>query len=796
MRSPRLTVLLLCAAACLPSTARAQAGASVALVPVQGRATPDLVVLRPSGARGSPAVLVYRLSSDEAWERAGSMPPAAPAAPYEGFTGSLAAGRGIVAAGAADAAGAWAGSVYLHQGNGWSEGARVAWDAASARTSAAASPPEGLDMPLLMGIMQPRSRALALSPDGGTLAMAIQGVGEVRVVRRSGGGAGWEPDGTLTVEDSMGFAGPVVLAADADRVYVGAPRRRGTGTVLVFARDAAGAWALEDELAPDAPDVRAFGVALSVDDPVVAVGAPESGQVFTFRRTRDGWTAEPPLTSPDGGTDGAFGAAVAASEGELWVGAPLAAGRAGEVHRFALESDGGWRHADVIAGGTGQGSAFGAAVDVRGDLAAVGAPGANRGGGAAAVYTRADGRWTGPIWVGGLDVPAAVVGERVSCREGRAGPFHCDDVDLLAYLPLDALHAGPGERVSDTWGWADPETGREYALVGRTAGMVIVDVTAPSEPRYVGIVPANPSGARDIKTFADHAFFTGDGAGDHGLVVFDLARLRDVPDTAVTFEPDARYEGITSAHNLIMDDESGIAIPVGASGGGETCGGGLHMIDVSTPSEPSFLGCYTDDIGLIAPGRSHDGQCVVYRGPDDRYDGHNICFASNETALRILDITRPDSVQEVGLGRYPGTAYTHQGWLTEDHRYFYMNDEADELVGLTDRTRTLIWDVSELDDPVLVGEHLGPDNATDHNLYIRGDRMYQANYQAGFRVVDISDPENPSDLGTFDTTPYDGNPPGFQTGAWTAYPFLPSGTVVVTSMNEGLFLLRPRTVVP
>jgi choice-of-anchor B domain-containing protein len=369
-------------------------------------------------------------------------------------------------------------------------------------------------------------------------------------------------------------------------------------------------------------------------------------------------------------------------------------------------------------------------------------------------------------------------------------------VDLLAFLSLETLGAGRGERVSDVWGWNDPETGREYALVGRTAGMAIVDVTRPTSPALVGLVPANPSGARDIKTYRDHAFFTGDGAGNHGLVVFDLTRLRgDAPADGV-FEPDARYTGIGSAHNLIMDAESGVAIPVGASGAGTTCGGGFHMIDVTTPLEPSFLGCYTDDIGLIAPGRSHDGQCVVYRGPDSRYSGHRVCFASNETAIRVLDITDPATVEEVAKVSYPGVAYTHQGWLTEDHRYFFMNDELDELVGLTDRTRTLVWDVSELDDPVLVAEHFGPDNATDHNLFIRGDRMYQANYQAGMRVIDISDPTDPVELGWFDTTPYEGNPPGFGSGAWTAYPFLESGTVVVTSMYEGLFLLRPRPVVP
>ena len=144
----------------------------------------------------------------------------------------------------------------------------------------------------------------------------------------------------------------------------------------------------------------------------------------------------------------------------------------------------------------------------------------------------------------------------------------------------------------------------------------------------------------------------------------------------------------------------------------------------------------------------------------------------------------------IASASYPGMAYIHQGWLTEDQRYYYMNDELDELTGLAGRTRTLIWDVAELDDPVLVAEHFGSTTATDHNLYIKGDRMYQANYQAGLRVLDISDPENPVEIGFFDTTPYEGNPPTMS-GAWTAYPFFGSGTIVVSSTREGLFLLRP-----
>ena len=161
------------------------------------------------------------------------------------------------------------------------------------------------------------------------------------------------------------------------------------------------------------------------------------------------------------------------------------------------------------------------------------------------------------------------------------------------------------------------------------------------------------------------------------------------------------------------------------------------MIDIREPVNPTFAGCYTDTEGLVWQGRTHDAQCVEYSGPDGDFHGRQICFASNETALRIVDVTEKDAAVPLAAATYPGMAYIHQGWLTDDQRYYYMNDELDELTGLAPTTRTLVWDVAELDDPVVVSEYFGPTKATDHNLYIKGDRMYQANYHAGFRVVDI-----------------------------------------------------------
>jgi choice-of-anchor B domain-containing protein len=288
--------------------------------------------------------------------------------------------------------------------------------------------------------------------------------------------------------------------------------------------------------------------------------------------------------------------------------------------------------------------------------------------------------------------------------------------------------------------------------------------------------------------YKNHAYIVADGAGQHGVQVFDLTQLRDFNGTPKTFEMTNYYDQIASAHNIVINEDTGFAYSVGSSSGGETCGGGLHMIDIREPANPKFAGCFTDGkTGRRGTGYSHDAQCVVYHGPDADYQGHEICLGSNETALSIADVTDKENPVSVSIAEYPKTAYTHQGWLTEDHRYFYMNDEGDEPRGLVEGTRTLIWDLADLDEPILVGEHIATTTETDHNLYVKGNLMYQSNYGAGFRVLDISNPEEPVEVAFFDTSPIGGGG-----SSWSNYPYFKSGTIVVTGGSNGLFVLRKK----
>jgi choice-of-anchor B domain-containing protein len=327
-----------------------------------------------------------------------------------------------------------------------------------------------------------------------------------------------------------------------------------------------------------------------------------------------------------------------------------------------------------------------------------------------------------------------------------------------------------------------------------------VDVTDPSNPVYVAEVPltegAQPNLWRDIKVYRNHAYIVSDGAGPHGMQVFDLTRLRDVTSPPATLKPDTVYHGIHSAHNIVINEETGYAYPVGNSMGGETCGGALHMIDIREPKVPKFAGCYADpQTGNQKTGYTHDAQCVTYRGPDQAYQGREICFNASETAVGIADVTDKSAPKALSHVSHPNNAYTHQGWLTADQRWFFVNDEGDELAGTVPRTRTVVYDVSDLDDPIVATEYLGETSASDHNLYVRGQYMFESNYVSGLRVIDIADPMHPREVGYLDTVPFGDNTPGFA-GSWSNYPYFPSGTIVVTSMREGLFVVRHRPEQP
>lgn len=364
------------------------------------------------------------------------------------------------------------------------------------------------------------------------------------------------------------------------------------------------------------------------------------------------------------------------------------------------------------------------------------------------------------------------------CVNGMAGVYPCANIDLLTFLPLSAV--GGGE-ANDVWGWTDTLTGREYAILGRTSGTSFVDITDPQAPIFLGNLPPHTVDSiwRDVEVYSDHAFIVSEAPG-HGMQVFDLRRLRNVVAPPVTFTETAHYSGFGPAHTITINPQSGFAY----ANGSDTCGGGLHIINIQNPANPLKAGCFSDD------GYTHDAQCVIYNGPDMAHRGSEICFASNEDSLTIVDVTNKAAPVLESRTEYSGRGYAHQGWLTEDHAFFLLDDEADEHKLLVN-TRTHIWSLSDLHSPQRIGIYEAATLATDHNLFIRGNYAYEANYRSGLRILDITGVSSASlrEVAFFDVYPADDNDP--ENGAWGNYPFFPSGVVVVSGIEQGLFILRP-----
>ena len=367
------------------------------------------------------------------------------------------------------------------------------------------------------------------------------------------------------------------------------------------------------------------------------------------------------------------------------------------------------------------------------------------------------------------------------CENGLAGIFPCSGFDLISFIPLGLFNATEG---NDSWGWTDPDTQKEYALFGVENGTVFIDISTPDAPIVLGKLPTatESSSYRDIKVYKNHAFIVSEARG-HGLQVFDLAKLRNVTSNQV-FSADARLTTFGSAHNIAVNEASGFAYVVGS----EFYNGGPIFIDINDPKLPREVGGYEVD------SYTHDAQIVIYKGPDADYIGQEILVASNSIGgennqVVILDVTNKEEIIKISSFTYPDGGYTHQGWFTEDHHYFILGDELDEILkGF--KTLTRIIDLTDLDEPKLHMNFFGPTNAIDHNGYVKDSIFYMANYTYGMRALNIYElqEKNISEIGFFDTYPKNNSTSSY--GAWNVYPFFPSENILISDIDLGMFIVK------
>jgi choice-of-anchor B domain-containing protein len=389
----------------------------------------------------------------------------------------------------------------------------------------------------------------------------------------------------------------------------------------------------------------------------------------------------------------------------------------------------------------------------------------------------------------------------VPCAQGKAGEFSCQNLDLLAHVPLATL-GNSNSRGNDIWGHTDMNDGREYALMGLTNGISVVEVTDPQNPHLVSFVASQNTIWRDLKTYQyfdenrrrwmSYAYVTADAASV-GTLILDLNQLPTQVAVAATELSD------TSAHNIYIsnvDYSTGIALtnrtPYLHVAGSDKRGGAFNSYSLAAPTQPVSVykksltsrTNYSHDLSSLWVTDARRAQCV------DTNNDCDLLLDFNEDEFLLWDKTNSAAPTALSHTQYPLASYVHSGWWTEDKQFIAVHDELDEQrYSLTTRVRFFALD--NLRAPELVGEYIGPTAAIDHNGYARGNRYYMSNYERGLVVLDITNPRAPTEAGFFDTYPL-ANSASFN-GAWGVYPFLPSGNILVSDINSGLYVIRDKS---
>ncbi|CAI6331729.1 unnamed protein product [Periconia digitata] len=394
--------------------------------------------------------------------------------------------------------------------------------------------------------------------------------------------------------------------------------------------------------------------------------------------------------------------------------------------------------------------------------------------------------------------------------------FRCNNVDLYHFLS----HANLGSvgRGSSSWGWTS-EDGREFVAIGQYDGTAFAEISSEGKMVYLGRLPQYDSigsNWREIRIVRD-LLVVGSEAIKHGVQFFDMKKLLELDPENPTNFTQADLTGhwdklpVGRTHNIVVNEELNYAIAAGSVGGNETvrvrgnlpCRGGLIFLNITDPANPWSPGCAAGD------GYVHDAQCLVYRGPDERYQGRDICYGYNENTLTIFDVTNKvgNTTSIISITDFPGAEYIHQGVVNDEQNqeFLFLDDEFDERdakVGPMTQglPTTHIFDIRDLEKPLYTGNFNGKRRSIDHNQYIVDGYLYQSNYGVGLTVWDIrSVPEDPSgdsvcEAGFFDIHPEDDEEVGGGVvaflGSWSSYAKFKSGFIFVHTIERGSFVVK------
>lgn len=309
------------------------------------------------------------------------------------------------------------------------------------------------------------------------------------------------------------------------------------------------------------------------------------------------------------------------------------------------------------------------------------------------------------------------------------------------------------DELNDIWGYVDG-TGKEYALVGLVNGISIVDLSDPTQPTELHRIPGVKSDWRDLKTFGSYAYISNET--DSGLTIVDLSGL---PGN-ISYK-DTVMGGITQAHNVFVD-ENGILYVIGYNDAG-----GFKMFDLNAdPWHPQLAGDYN--------------QNYVH----DMYARGGLAYSSElSTGLVVVDVNDPASPQILGSRDYPG-AFTHNTWLSDDGSVCITTDE----ISAGYLTAWDVTDPSNIQFLDHIRSSVNDEHSAPHNAHVFNDYIVTSYYADGLHITDAARPGNLIEVGYYDTSPI---ADGTFNGAWGAYPFLPSGLILVSDIQEGLFILQP-----
>ncbi|OUU25155.1 MAG: hypothetical protein CBC13_02430 [Planctomycetia bacterium TMED53] len=358
-------------------------------------------------------------------------------------------------------------------------------------------------------------------------------------------------------------------------------------------------------------------------------------------------------------------------------------------------------------------------------------------------------------------------------RRGAGGPQTFgpvggigDGVQLLSWVTLPEMQPGIANG-NDCWGYTSP-TGREYALMAHSSGTTVIEISNPGNPQILTTIDGPNALHRDVKTYDSFAYIVSEGGS--GIQVVDLS---NIDNGVVTLSGTVNDVGSSATHNVAIDEASGFLYRCGGGGNG------LRIYSLANPALPTFVGSWNERY-------VHDVQVKTIPHPvtQELRQIAFSCSGSNPARLDIVDVT--DKINPVVLSStpYPGGVYSHQGWLSTDNQYFYLGDELDETG--SQETETFVFDVSDWSAPSVITVFTSGNPSINHNMYTLGNRIYQANYRSGMRILDDSDPMNITEVAYFDTVPEDDN--ASMNGLWSVYPYFPSGIVIGSDFQKGLFV--------